>query len=92
MKKILIYQGGWKDGCTLLVPTKKEVDASNEVTQGWLHQKEIKVQSADTLENPSEAFQFNTDYINTSRPKAGMNLMLHINPCPGFCNETQLFS
>ena len=61
-----------------------------------------KLSSADTLENPNDAFRFNTEYLNTLKPngfpehiitlKAGMPLMLlrNINPRQGLCNGTRL--
>ena len=93
---------GWLEGRTVLAPTNKEVDALNELIQGWLPEKGIRLQSADTLENPEDAFRFNTEYLNTLRPngfphhvlnlKPGMPLMLlrNINPRQGLCNGTRL--
>ena len=58
--------------------------------------------SADTLENPTDAFRFNTEYLNTLKPngfpqhilelKPGMPLMLlrNINPRQGLCNGTRM--
>ena len=94
---------GWLEGRTILAPTNKEVDVLNEVIQGWLPEEGgIKLQSADTVENPEDAFRFNTEYLNTLRPngfphhvlnlKPGMPLMLlrNINPRQGLCNGTRL--
>ena len=93
---------GWLEGRTILAPTKKEVDCINELMQDWVPGDGIKLSSADSLENPLDAFRFNTEYLNTLRPngfpqhiltlKPGMPLMLlrNINPREGLCNGTQL--
>ena len=93
---------GWLDGRTILAPTNKEVDAINDMVQDWLSEVGIKLSSADTVENPEDAFRFNTEYLNTLRPngfpphtlklKPGMPLMLlrNINPRQGLCNGTRL--
>ena len=87
---------------TILAPTNKEVGALNEVIQNWLPKAGVKLLSADTLENPQDAFRFNTEYLNTLKPngfpqhilnlKPGMPLMLlrNINPRQGLCNGTRL--
>ena len=74
----------------------------NEVVQGWLPGKGIKLQSADTLENPEDCFRFNMEYLNTLKPngfpqhilnlKPGMPLMLlrNISPRQGLCNGTRV--
>ena len=58
--------------------------------------------SSDMLENPTDAFRFNTEYLNTLKPngfpqyildlKPGIPLMLlrNINPRQGLCNGTRL--
>ena len=93
---------GWLEGRTILAPTNKEVDAINQVMQDLMPEEGIKLSSADTIENPSDAFRFNTEYLNTLRPngfpqhilnlKPGMPLMLlrNINPRQGLCNGTRL--
>ena len=85
---------GWLEGRTILAPTNKEVDTLND--------SGIKLQSADTLENPEDAFRFNSEYLHTLRPngfpqhilnlKSGMPIMLlrNINPRQGLCNGTRL--
>ena len=67
-----------------------------------MSEKAIKLQSADTLENPEDTFRFNSEYLNTLRPngfpqhiinlKPGMPLMLlrNINPRQGLCNGTRV--
>ena len=91
---------GWLEGRTILAPTNKEVDAINQVIEDWMPQEGTKLSSADSLENPSDAFRFNIEYLNTLRPngfpqhilnlKPGMPLMLlrNINPRQGLCNGT----
>ena len=93
---------GWFEGRSILAPTNKEVDSINDMMQDWLPGGGVKLSSADTLENPSDAFRFNTEYLNTLRPngfpqhmldlKPGMPLMLlrNINPRQGLCNGTRL--
>jgi ATP-dependent DNA helicase PIF1 len=100
--EVNINTPGWLEGRTILAPTNKEVDVLNDVIQGWLPEKGIRLQSADTLENPEDAFRFNTEYLHTLRPngfpqhvinlKPGMPLMLlrNINPRQGLCNGTRL--
>ena len=97
-----INKPDYLEGRTILAPTNKEVDAINEVMQRWLPDDGIKLNSADTLENPEDIFRFNTEYLNTLRPngfpkhllclKQGMPLMLlrNINPRQGLCNGTRL--
>ena len=97
-----IHKKGWLEGRTILAPTNKEVDALNDVMQDWLPESGIKLSSADTLENPADAFRFNSEYLHTLRPngfpqhilnlKPGMPLMLlrNINPRQGLCNGTRL--
>ena len=93
---------GWFEGRSILAPTNKEVDSINDMMQDWLPGAGVKLSNADTLENPSDAFRFNTEYLNTLRPngfpqhmlnlKPGMPLMLlrNINPRQGLCNGTRL--
>ena len=93
---------GWFEGRAILAPTNKEVDSINELMQGCLPGAGIKMSSADTLENPTDVFRFNTEYLNTLQPngfpqhkldlKPGMPLMLlrNINPRQGLCNGTRL--
>ena len=97
-----IRRPSWLEGRTILAPTNSEVDSINEVMQDWLQAEGIKLQSADTLENPEDTFRFNTEYLNTLTPngfpkhllclKPGMPLMLlrNINPRQGLCNGTRL--
>merc|ERR1712208_139300 len=82
--------------------TNKEVDSINNMMQDSLPGTGVKLSSADTLENPADAFRFNTEYLNTLKPngfpkhmldiKPGMPLMLlrNINPRQGLCNGTRL--
>ena len=100
--KMKIDTPGWLEGRTILAPTNKEVDALNEVIQDWLPGAGTRLISADTLENPEDAFRFNSEYLNTLKPngfpqhilnlKSGMPLMLlrNINPRQGLCNGTRL--
>ena len=95
-------QPGWFEGRAILAPTNKEVDSINELMQGCLPGNGTKLSSADTLENPTDVFRFNMEYLNTLQPngfphhildlKPGMPLMLlrNINPRQGLCNGTRL--
>ena len=70
--------------------------------QQWVPGSATKLLSADTLENPNDAFRFNGEYLNTLKPngfpehiltlKAGMPIMLlrNVNPRQGLCNGTRL--
>ena len=93
---------GWFEGRAILAPTNKEVDSINNMMQDSIPGTGVKLSSADTLENPADAFRFNTEYLNTLKPngfpqhmldiKPGMPLMLlrNINPRQGLCNGTRL--
>ena len=97
-----INRSGWLEGRTVLAPTNREVDAINDMVHDWLSEAGIKLSSADTVENPEDAFRFNTEYLNTLRPngfpqhtlnlKVGMPLMIlrNINPRQGLCNGTRV--
>ena len=62
----------------------------------------IKLKSADKVEDPSDSYRFNVEYLNKLQPngfpghilslKPGMPLMLlrNINPKEGLCNGTRL--
>ena len=92
----------WLEGRSILAPTNKEVSTINDLMQQWVPGSLTKLSSADTLENPNDAFRFNTEYLNTLLPngfpehilnlKEGMPLMLlrNINPRQGLCNGTRL--
>ena len=93
---------GWFEGRAILAPTNKEVDSINDMMQEGLPGNGVKLNSADTLENPSDAFRYNAEYLNTLKPngfpqhmldlKPGMPLMLlrNINPRQGLCNGTRI--
>ena len=93
---------GWFEGRAILAPTNKEVDSINDMMQEGLPGTGVKLMSADTLENPTDAFRFNTEYLNTLKPngfpqhildlKPGMPLMLlrNMNPRQGLCNGTRM--
>ena len=93
---------GWFEGRAILAPTNKEVDSINDLMQEDLPGTGVKLNSADTLENPADAFRFNAEYLNTLKPngfpqhmldlKPGMPLMLlrNINPRQGLCNGTRM--
>ena len=97
-----INTAGWLEGRTILAPTNKEVDAINNMMEEFLSEAGIKLLSADRLENPEDAFRFNSEYLHTLRPngfpqhllnlKPGMPIMLlrNINPRLGLCNGTRL--
>ena len=97
-----ISKPGWLEGRSILTPTNNEVSTINLMMQQWVPGTVTKLCSADTLENPNDAFRFNTEYLNTLQPngfpehmltlKAGMPLMLlrNVNPRQGLCNGTRL--
>ena len=93
---------GWLEGRTILAPTYKEVDTLNQMMEDMMPRGGTILSSADSLQNPSDVFRFNIEYVNTLRPngfpqhilrlKPGMPLMLlrNINPRQGLCNGTRL--
>ena len=97
-----INKPGWLEGRSILTPTNNEVSTINEMMQQWVPGSATKLLSADTLENPNDAFRFNAEYLNTLKPngfpehiltlKAGMPIMLlrNVNPRQGLCNGTRL--
>jgi hypothetical protein len=62
---------GWFEGRSVLAPTNKEVDSINDMMQDWLPGAGVKLSSADTLENPSDAFRFNTVQIRQVQEEVG---------------------
>jgi ATP-dependent DNA helicase PIF1 len=97
-----INEHNWLEGRAILSPTNKEVDIINDLMESRMPGNGIRLSSADTLENPADAFRFNTEYLNTLNPngfsrhiltlKPGIPLMLlrNINPREGLCNGTRL--
>ena len=97
-----ISNPSWLDGRAILTPTNKEVDAINDLMESRILGEGIKLKSADKVEDPSNAYRFNVEYLNKLHPngfpghilflKPGMPLMLlrNINPREGLCNGTRL--
>ena len=97
-----IKNSKWLDGRAILTPTNKEVDAINDLMESRMPGEGIRLWSADKVEDPSDAYRFNQEYLNKLNPngfprhclnlKAGMPLMLlrNINPKEGLCNGTRL--
>ena len=97
-----IRDPSWLEGKAVLAPTNKEVDAINELIMDWIPGESTMLSSADSLENPEDAFRFNIEYIHTLAPngipnhiltlKPGMPVMLmrNLNPREGLCNGTKL--
>ena len=93
---------GWLEGRCILAPTNKEVDAINDMMKDWLLGDVVKLSSADTVENPNDAFRFNSEYLNSLQPngfpqhilnlKPGIPLMLlrNLNLRQGLSNGTRL--
>ena len=92
----------WLEGRSILAPTNKEVDRINFMMENKLPGNSIYLLSADTLDNPNDAFRFNTEYLNSLDPsgipphllhlKPGMPLILmrNLNPRLGLCNGTRM--
>ena len=92
----------WLQGRSIIAPTNKEVDAINDIMEGWVPGTAKKLTSADTLEDYRDIMRFNTEYVNTLCPngfprhqislKPGMVIMLlrNISPKEGLCNGTKL--
>ena len=97
-----VSKPGWLEGRSILTPTNNEVSTINKLMQQYVPGSVTKLCSADTLENPNDAFRFNTEYLNTLQPngfpehtltlKAGLPLMLlrNVNPRQGLCKGTRL--
>ena len=97
-----ITSQGWLQGRSIIAPTNKEVDAINDMMEGWVPGTATKLTSADTLEDYRDIMRFNMEYVNTLCPngfprhvislKPGMVIMLlrNISPKEGLCNGTKL--
>ena len=97
-----IKNPSWLEGRAILTPTNKEVDAINDLMESRISGEGIKLKSADKVEDPSDSYRFNVEYLNKLQPngfpghilslKPGMPLMLlrNINPKEGLCNGTRL--
>ena len=75
-----ISQPGWLEGRSILTPTNNEVSTINLMMQQWIPGNVTKLYSADTLENPNDAFRFNTEYLNTLQPNGFPEHMLTLKP------------
>ena len=90
----------WLEGRAILAPTNRMVDKINQEIINKLPGEPIVLLSSDDLDNPEDAFRFNTEYLNTLSPmglpehrlylKTGIILMLlgNLNPSQGLCNGT----
>ena len=97
-----INNPSWLEGRAILTPTNKEVDAINDLMESRISGEGIKLKSADKVEDSSDSYRFNVEYLNKLHPngfpghilslKPGMPLMLlrNINPKEGLCNGTRL--
>ena len=76
----------WLEGRAILAPTNRMVDKINQEIINKLPGEPIVLLSSDDLDNPEDAFRFNTEYLNTLSPmglpqhrlnlKTGIVLML----------------
>ena len=92
----------WLEGRAILAPTNSQVDTINDLLVEKLPGDSITLHSSDALDNPRDAFRYNTEYLNTLNPtglprsklclKPGMPVMLlrNLNPTEGLCNGTKL--
>ena len=92
----------WLEGRAILAPTNRMVDRINQEVIKKMPGEPIVLLSSDDLDNPEDAFRFNTEYLNTLSPmglpehrlylKTGIVLMLlrNLNPSQGLCNGTRL--
>ena len=92
----------WLEGRAILAPTNRMVDRINQEVIKKMPGEPIVLLSSDDLDNPEDAFRFNTEYLNTLSPmglpkhrlylKTGVVLMLlrNLNPSQGLCNGTQI--
>jgi ATP-dependent DNA helicase PIF1 len=89
-------------GRAILAPTNKRVDSINYEITKMMPGKAFPLYSSDVLDNPSDMFRYNIEYMNTLNPsglprhqllmKTGIPLMLlrNLNPINGLCNGTRL--
>ena len=54
----------WLEGRAILAPTNRMVDKINQEITNKLPGEPIVLLSSDDLDNPEEAFRFNTEYLN----------------------------
>ena len=92
----------WLNGRAILTPTNKAVDGINDMIVAKLPGDEVKVYSADKVDDLQDSRGFSIEYINSLNPngmprhcitlKAGVPLMLmrNLEPKRGLCNGSRL--
>ena len=92
----------WLTGRSILTPTNKQRHRINEAMVEMAPGQEVKLRSADVVDNVQDAVSFSVEYCNSLEPtglpkheitlKPGVPVMLmrNLNPSAGLCNGTRL--
>ena len=97
-----ISDSSWLNGRAILTPTNKAVDGINHMLVAKLPGEEVKLYSADQVDDIRDSRGFSIEYINSLNPngmphhcltlKPGVPLMLlrNLEPKRGLCNGSRL--
>ena len=97
-----IRDANWLNGRAILTPTNKAVDGINNMIVEKLPGQEVKLYSADQVDDLRDSRGFSVEYINSLNPngmphhcltlKPGVPLMLlrNLEPKRGLCNGSRL--
>ena len=92
----------WLTGRSILTPTNKERHRINRTMVEMAPGEEVRLRSADVVDNVQDAVSFSVEYCNSLDPtglpqheiilKPGVPVMLmrNLNPSAGLCNGTRL--
>ena len=92
----------WLTGRSILTPTNKQRHRINETMVEMAPGEEVRLRSADVVDNVQDAVSFSVEYCNSLQPtglpeheiilKPGVPVMLlrNLNPSAGLCNGTRL--
>jgi len=92
----------WLTGRSILTPTNKQRHRINETMVEMAPGREVRLRSADVVDNAQDAASFSVEYCNSLDPtglpqheiilKPGVPVMLirNLNPSAGLCNGTRM--